>query len=368
MRQKLPDFPWDALAPFGAIARNHPEGVIDLSVGTPVDATPEFIQQTLQEFSNSPGYPLTAGTSQLRSAIDQWARKTLGATGDFGVLPIIGSKEFVAWLPSLIEAKQVLYPKIAYPTYLVGALLAQAQATAVDIDASTWPIAELAWINSPANPTGRVHSESELAAAINWAKSNDAILVSDECYLEFGDSKVPTSILKISNGDNKNILAVFSLSKRSSMAGYRAAFIVGDPDLITRILEVRKHAGMMVPLPIQAAMVSALSDSDHVAEQRARYNKRRSLLAPALQRAGFTIEYSEAGLYIWATRQESAWESVQWLAELGILATPGIFYGEAGQSHIRIALTATDEQIATAVERISAQVGRDVVNQDEKDR
>lgn len=368
MRQKLPDFPWDALAPFGAIARNHPEGVIDLSVGTPVDATPEFIQQALQEASNSPGYPLTAGTPQLRGAIDQWARKNLGATGDFGVLPIIGSKEFVAWLPSLIEAKQVLYPKIAYPTYLVGALLAQAQATAVDIDASTWPRAEMAWINSPANPTGRVHSESELVAAIDWARSNDGLLISDECYLEFGDTKVPTSILKICDGNNKNILAVFSLSKRSSMAGYRAAFIVGDADLIARILEVRKHAGMMVPLPIQAAMVAALSDSDHVAEQRDRYNKRRSLLAPALQGAGFTIEYSEAGLYIWATRQESAWESVQWLAELGILATPGIFYGEAGQSHIRIALTATDEQIAAAVKRISGQVAKDAVKEDEKAR
>jgi succinyldiaminopimelate transaminase len=368
LRQKLPDFPWDALAPFGAIARNHPEGAIDLSVGTPVDATPEFIQQALQEASNSPGYPLTAGTPQLRSAIDQWARKNLGAAGDFGVLPIIGSKEFVAWLPSLIEARQVLYPKIAYPTYLVGALLAQAQATAVDIDASVWPRADMAWINSPANPTGRVHSESELAAAVNWARSNDALLISDECYLEFGDTKVPTSILKISGGENKNILAVFSLSKRSSMAGYRAAFIVGDADLIARILEVRKHAGMMVPLPIQAAMVAALSDSDHVAEQRDRYNKRRSLLAPALQRAGFTIEHSEAGLYIWATRQQDAWESVQWLAELGILATPGIFYGEAGQSHIRIALTATDEQIAAAARRITTHVDTDVVNQDEKDR
>jgi len=359
LRQKLPDFPWDALAPYGAIARKHPEGAIDLSVGTPVDDTPKFIQQAMQDGSNSPGYPLTAGTTQLREAIEKWARKNLGATGDFGVLPIIGSKEFVAWLPSLIEAKHVLYPKIAYPTYLVGALLAQAQATAVEIDASTWPRAEMAWINSPANPTGRVHSESEMQAAINWARDNQAILVSDECYLEFGDTKVPTSILKISAGDNKNILGVFSLSKRSSMAGYRAAFIVGDPDLIAHILEVRKHAGMMVPLPIQAAMVAALSDSDHVAEQRDRYNKRRALLAPALRAAGFNIEHSEAGLYIWATRAESAWESVQWLADLGILATPGIFYGQAGQSHIRIALTATDAQIAEAAKRIYASEAKD---------
>lgn len=359
MRQKLPDFPWDALAPYGVIARKHPDGAIDLSVGTPVDQTPKFIQQAMQIASNSPGYPLTAGTPQLREAIEQWARKNLGATGELGVLPIIGSKEFVAWLPSLIEAKEVLYPKIAYPTYLVGALLAQAQATAVDIDAKSWPSAAMAWINSPANPTGRVHSVSEMEAAIKWARDNQAILVSDECYLEFGDTKTPTSILKISGGDNKNLLAVFSLSKRSSMAGYRAAFIVGDPELITRILEVRKHAGMMVPLPIQAAMVAALSDSDHVAEQRDRYNKRRALLLPALQGAGFTVEHSEAGLYIWATRGQSAWESVEWLAELGILATPGIFYGQDGQSHIRIALTATDAQISEAAARITTHVAKD---------
>jgi aspartate/methionine/tyrosine aminotransferase len=140
------------------------------------------------------------------------------------------------------------------------------------------------------------------------------------------------------------------------MAGYRAAFVIGDPALIARILEVRKHAGMIVPLPVQRAMVAALSDSAHVAEQRSRYNFRRSVLRPALEAAGFTIEDSVAGLYIWATRPESAWDSVAWLAELGILATPGIFYGDAGAQHIRIAMTATDEQIASAAARLQAKV------------
>ena len=356
MRQKLPDFPWDALAPYGVIARSHPEGAIDLSVGTPVDATPKIIQVTLQEAANSPGYPVTAGTPQLREAIEKWARAHLGATGDFGVLPLIGSKEFVAWLPTLVEAKTVLYPKVAYPTYLVGALLAQAEASAVELDATTWQSADMAWVNSPSNATGRVHSESELRAAIAWARTNDSLVVSDECYFEFGDSAAPTSILNHTDGDNRNILAVHSLSKRSSMAGYRAAFVIGDPALIARILEVRKHAGMIVPLPVQQAMVAALSDSAHVAEQRSRYNARRSVLRPALEAAGFTIEDSVAGLYIWATRQESAWDSVAWLAELGILATPGIFYGDAGAQHIRIAMTATDDQIKSAAARLHAKV------------
>ena len=336
------------------IARSHPEGAIDLSVGTPVDATPEFIQAALQEAANSPGYPVTVGTPQLREAIDTWARTQLGATGDFGVLPLIGSKEFVAWLPTFVEAKSVLYPSVAYPTYLVGALLAQAEATAVEIDSTTWQRADMAWVNSPSNPTGRVHSEGELRAAIRWVRQHQSLVVSDECYFEFGDSAVPTSILKFTDGDNRNILAVHSLSKRSSMAGYRAAFIVGDPVLIARILEVRKHAGMMVPLPVQHAMIAALSDEKHVTEQRARYNARKDALRPALEAAGFTIEFSDAGLYLWCTRNEDAWESVAWLANRGILATPGSFYGSQGARHIRIAMTATDAQIADAVQRIRA--------------
>ena len=357
MRQKLPDFPWDALAPYGAIAKKHPQGAIDLSVGTPVDPTPEFIQKAFQEASNSPSYPVTVGTPELREAITAWAKKYLGATGDFAVLPLIGSKEFVAWLPTFIEAQSVLFPDVAYPTYLVGSLLAEAKATPVSVDAAQWPQADMAWVNSPSNPTGRVHSESEFKAAIDWSRKNQSVVVSDECYLEFGDSVKPTSILNYTGGDNTNILAVFSLSKRSSMAGYRAAFIVGDPALIARILEVRKHAGMMVPLPVQVAMVAALSDESHVAEQRARYNARRATLTPALQSAGFSIENSEAGLYIWATRNENCWDSVSWLAELGVIATPGIFYGDLGASHIRIAMTATDAQIAEAAARISSKVG-----------
>jgi len=357
LRQKLPDFPWDALAPYGAIAKQHPEGAIDLSVGTPVDPTPEFIQEAFRKASNSPSYPVTVGTPELREAITVWAKKYLGASGDFGVLPLIGSKEFVAWLPTFIEAQSVLYPDVAYPTYLVGSLLAQAEATPVSLDATLWPEAEMAWVNSPSNPTGRVHSEEEFKAAIEWSRKHKSIVVSDECYLEFGDSKKPTSILNYTGGDNTNILAVHSLSKRSSMAGFRAAFIVGDPALIARILEVRKHAGMMVPLPVQIAMIAALSDEDHVAKQRALYNARRATLIPALRAAGFTIESSEAGLYIWATRNENCWDSVSWLAELGIIATPGVFYGELGASHIRIAMTATDAQISQAAARIMKKVG-----------
>ena len=299
---------------------------------------------------------MTAGTPELRAAITNWAKTKLKATGDFDVLPLIGSKELVAWLPTLLQSKSVNFPEISYPTYRVGAILAGATEAAVAISPENWPPADLTWVNSPANPTGRVHNDQEYLSAINWARANKSILVSDECYLEFGDTAEPTSILQFTDGDNRNILAVHSLSKRSSMAGYRGAFLIGDKDSIVRIREVRKHAGMMVPLPIQRAMTIALSDETHVAEQRARYNARRAKLAPALISAGFKIEFSNAGLYIWCTRNESDWDSVSWLANLGILATPGNFYGELGKSHIRIAMTASDLQIADAAARITAAI------------
>ena len=354
MRGQLPDFPWDALAPYGDTARAHPQGIIDLSQGTPVDPTPEFIQQVFRDASNSPSYPVTAGTPELRSAIKKWAVERVGATGDFDVLPLIGSKEIVAWLPTILESKKVLIPEIAYPTYHVGAVLAGADSGPVDIDAKSWPSADLAWLNSPSNPTGRVHSEEEIKACIDWSRTNKALLVSDECYLEFEQSAHPVSVLSHTGGDNTNILAIHSLSKRSSMAGYRAAFMIGDSDLIARIREIRKHGGMMVPLPVQKAMTVALSDDKHVAEQRARYNSRKDVLRPALEAAGFRIEFSNAGLYLWCTRDEDACQSVSWLADRGILATPGSFYGDKGARHIRIAMTATDAQIADAVQRIKA--------------
>jgi succinyldiaminopimelate transaminase len=341
------------LAPYGARAREHAEGIIDLSQGTPVDATPEFIQQELKAASNSPGYPLTIGTPELRSAMRNWATEVLGASGDFDVLPTIGSKELVAWLPTILQAKTVLYPKVAYPTYLVGSMINEAENIAVDIDATTWPKSDLAWINSPSNPTGRVHSESELEAVIAYARKNNSVVASDECYLNFpATGQSPVSILKLAKGDNKNLLAAHSMSKRSNLAGYRAGLIVGDSEIIGKIREVRKHAGMLLPLPIQRAMTAALGDEKHVAIQAKRYAARREVLSSALIAAGFQIDFSNAGLYIWCTRNEVSWTSVSWLADLGILATPGIFYGEAGAKHIRIAMTATDDQISEAAARI----------------
>jgi succinyldiaminopimelate transaminase len=287
--------------------------------------------------------------------------RACGASGTYGVLPTIGSKELVAWLPTLLgigPGDVVVIPSVCYPTYEVGVQLAGA--TVVRSDSLTAlgpdPRVKAVWINSPSNPTGRVLPVAHLRKVVAWARERGAVVVSDECYLALGWETTPVSVLadEVCDGDTTGLIAVHSLSKRSNLAGYRAGFVAGDPALIAELLAVRKHAGMIVPAPVQAAMVAALGDEEHVAEQRARYAARRAQLRPVLESAGFEIAHSEAGLYLWASRGEDCWATVEWLAGFGILAAPGVFYGPAGAQHIRIALTATDERVAAAVDRLSA--------------
>ncbi|HEY7272751.1 MAG TPA: succinyldiaminopimelate transaminase [Actinoplanes sp.] len=355
----LPDFPWDLLEPAKAVAAEHPGGIVDLSVGTPVDPVPPLIRQALSDAADAPGYPLTAGSPALRAAISSWTSRFCGAPDGVGVLPTIGSKELVAWLPTLLgvgAGDVVVIPQVCYPTYEVGVRLAGATLVRSDSLVALGPTrVRLVWINSPSNPTGRVLPPEHLRKVIAWARERGAIVVSDECYVSLGWDATPVSVLspEVCGGDVTGVLAVHSLSKRSNLAGYRAGFVAGDPGLVGELLAVRKHAGMMVPAPVQAAMIAALGDESHVMEQRARYAARRTALLAALQAAGFEISHSEAGLYLWASRGEDCWKTVDWLAERGILAAPGVFYGPSAHQHIRIALTATDERVAAAVDRLA---------------
>ncbi|HWC33703.1 MAG TPA: succinyldiaminopimelate transaminase [Mycobacteriales bacterium] len=354
---QLPDFPWDSLAPYAEKARAHPDGVVDLSVGTPVDSTPEIVAAALAAASDAPGYPLTAGTAELREAIAGWLHRRFGAAVQTAaVLPVIGTKELVAWLPTLLSAASVGFPSLAYPTYDVGARLAGATGAVVDATVAVGPERlDLLWVNSPSNPTGVVLPAEHLRKVADWARERGTVLASDECYTDlYYDDEPPVSVLspEVCGGRYDGLLAVHSLSKRSNLAGYRAGFVAGDPALIARLLEIRKHAGMIVPAPVQAAMIAALGDDEHVVVQRARYASRRRVLLGALVGAGFTVENSNAGLYLWSTRDEDCWETVGWLAERGILAAPGSFYGAAGARHVRIALTATDERVAAAASRL----------------
>ncbi len=355
---QLPDFPWDTLAPFAEIARSHPDGIIDLSVGTPVDPTPDVIQRALAAASNAPGYPTTAGIPQLATAFVNWAVTSLGAPAEIAVLPTIGSKEFVAALPNLLglgAGEVVVIPEIAYPTYLVGAIAAGCEVIVTDSpELLTQPVS-MVWLNSPSNPTGEVLSLQRLQKLVQWGQAHGVVIASDECYFELGWDAEPVSILdqRVHGGNLTGLLAVHSLSKRSNMAGYRFGTLAGDPELVNRILGIRKHLGMMVPTFVQHAAIAAYQDAAHVQEQKARYHVRRAALRGALTQAGFDIRHSEAGLYVWASQEMDCWESVSRLATQGILVTPGAFYGDKGQKFVRVALTATDDAVNNAVARLT---------------
>lgn len=366
MRPSLPEYPWDLLEPYLERARAHPDGLIDLSVGSPIDPTPQVIQEALANATDARSYPSTRGSAALRTAIVDWYERRRGVPNlaEKNVLPTVGSKELIALLPFLLglgHEDTVVYPKIAYPSYDMGAALAQVQALASD-DPDEWPATtRLVWLNSPANPHGSVLSVVAFQRAVARARELGAVVASDECYAELGweapyeDGRTP-SVLdpRVVGDDLTGVLSVYSLSKQSNLAGYRAAFIAGDERLIKQLTTVRQHAGLMVPGPVQAAMVAALTDDHHVAEQRERYRRRRDTLKGALTDAGFRVEHSEAGLYLWVAAPEGAWQMLDRLAEHGIVAGPGTFYGDESDNFVRFSLTATDDDISRAAARIAS--------------
>ena len=356
----LPDFPWNALLPYRETAAAHPDGGVDLAIGSPVDPVPVLIRDALAAAVDSPGYPQTQGSPELRAAIVGWYARRGVEIDPPNTIPTIGSKEFIATLPALLglgPGDVVVFPTVAYPTYEVGARIAGADVLRSD-EPGEWPSnTRLVWLNSPGNPDGRVHDHEYLRRAVVRARELGAVIANDECYTELNwESDAPTpSILdpEVTQGSRRLTLAVHSLSKRSNLAGYRAGFVAGCSDLIGEIIEARKHAGLIPPAPVQHAMAVALGDDTHVRTQKSVYGARRDRLAAALGAAGFRVDESRAGLYLWATRGEDCWATVSALADRGILVTPGVFYGEAGRDHVRISLTATDERIGAAVARLA---------------
>lgn len=359
----LSDFPWDTIAEQAALARAHPDGVVDLSVGTPVDEVPKPVRAALASAADHPGYPWAAGTPELRSAAADALKRRYGVVGvgPDAVLPTLGSKELVAWLPTLLGVRpgeSVAIPDLAYPTYEVGAVLAGAAVVRLAPGEAPPAGTRLVWLNSPSNPTGRVSTTAELRDNVAAARDCGAVVASDECYLSlhYPPGDPPLSVLDpaVHQGRLDGLLAVHSLSKSSNLAGYRAGFVAGDATLVARLLAVRRHAGMLMPRPVQAAMTAALCDDEHVTEQRERYATRRAALLTAVRAAGFTVEHSVAGLYLWISRDEPCRQTLDWFARRGILVAPGDFYGPRGTRHVRLALTAPDDRIAAAVARLGA--------------
>jgi succinyldiaminopimelate transaminase len=322
------------------------------------------LRSALGAAGDAPGYPTALGTRELRQAAAGWLERRLGVTladplGSVpSVIPTVGSKELVALLPTLLGlrgAGAVLIPEIGYPTYEVGAVVAGLQVRRTDTPPDDAGDVLLVWLNSPGNPHGRVLTDDQLTTWVRWGRAHGVPVVSDECYVELGWDVTPRSLLhpSIAGDDHTGLLAVHSLSKQSTAAGYRGGLLSGDPALVRQVWEVRRHLGLLVPTPVQAAMTAALADDEHVLLQRERYGRRRAALAAAVRATGARIDHSEAGLYLWVTRDEDCWTTIDWLAGLGVVAAPGAFYGPAGARHVRMALTATDERIDTAVQRLA---------------
>lgn len=363
--RSLPDFPWDSLRPARARAAEHPGGTVDLSIGTPVDPTPALLGDALAAAGDASGYPTALGTADVRTAAAGWLSRRLGVTlaDPLGavpsVVPTVGSKELVALLPTLLGLAgrgTVVIPEVAYPTYEVGAVVAGLDVLRSDTPPEDVADPVLVWLNSPGNPHGRVLTDHQLRAWVAWGRERGVPVVADECYVELGWDVQPRSVLHpaIAGDSHEGLLAVHSLSKQSTAAGYRAGLLSGDPALVQRAWEVRRHLGLLVPTPVQAAMAAALADDAHVELARSRYGARRDRLRAAVAAAGYRVDHSEAGLYLWVTRDEDCWATVDRLAGLGIVVAPGAFYGPAGERHVRMALTATDERVDAAVERLTA--------------
>jgi succinyldiaminopimelate transaminase len=365
----LPDYPWKSLKPYSEKAAKHKDGAIDLSVGSPIDPTPESVQQALKKFSNAPGYPSTAGTLEFRESVVEWfsRRRAVPGLDPDQVMPTIGSKELISWLPTFLglgPGDVVIQPKVAYTAYAVGAALSGATLVSED-NPDNWPEnTKLIWINSPGNPDGKVLDVAGFTKAVARARELGALLASDECYAELGwsdpwDKETIPSVLdpRVCGDSHDGILCVYSLSKQSNMAGYRAAFAVGAKELIRDLVNLRMHTGMIMPLPTQQAVIAALADSTHVAAEKEIYSKRRATLLAAVTSYGFEVTDSEAGLYLWATLGQDCWGTVDQMAALGIVVVPGSFYGEHATKHVRFSLTATDGDISQAALRLQNGLG-----------
>jgi succinyldiaminopimelate transaminase len=360
-----PPYPYDRLVELKARADRHPGGCVDLSIGTPNDPPPPAVVTALAGSDAERGYPLSVGSRALREAAVAWMRTRLGAAIPVDqVAACVGTKELVAGLPHWLHLRRpdrdtVLYPAVSYPSYAMGATLAGCRAVPVPMD-SSWRLdlsaisagdAERAlclWVNTPGNPAGGL---DDLGAAAAWGRDHDVVVFSDECYVEFTWDGPPRTIL--AHGTD-GLVAVHSLSKRSNLAGLRVGFYAGDADLVSYLREVRKHAGLMVPGPVQAAGAVALGDQAHVDSQRARYRRRLERMRALLSAIDVDCPLPGGGFYLWPRAPDNdAWGLAGRLADdAGVLGSPGEFYGEAAAGHLRLALVTSDERLDLVARRL----------------
>ncbi len=360
-----PPYPYDRLTELRAVADAWPGGCVDLSVGTPSDAPPDAVVRAMAESGTERSYPFSVGTAAFRDAAAGWMQRRLGVTvAPDQIGACIGTKELVAGLPHWLKLRTpgrdtVLYPAVSYPSYEMGAILAGCRAVAVPVD-EHWRLdvgaihpedaarALCLWVNTPGNPAGGL---DDLGAAADWGRANGVAVFSDECYIEFTWDGPPHTILE--HGTD-GVVAVHSLSKRSNLAGIRAGFYAGDADLVGYLRELRKHAGFMVPGPVQAGAAAAYGDDAHVDEQRERYHRRLVRLQGVLGAIGVDVDLPGGAFYLWVPAPDGdAWAFARRLVtDAGLLGSPGEFYGEAGSGHVRLALVAPDAQLELVAQRL----------------
>ncbi|MHB1488371.1 MAG: aminotransferase class I/II-fold pyridoxal phosphate-dependent enzyme [Acidimicrobiales bacterium] len=372
-----PPYPYDRLEPLRRVASGHEGGMVDLSVGAPCDPPPPLVVAALSSSGSERGYPASIGSARFRHAAAEWARRRFDVDlPGTALAACVGTKEFVAGLPGWLRLRRpdrdtVLCPSIAYPTYEMGATLARCRAVPVPVgptgkmdlgalDPSDVERALVLWVNSPANPTGQLE---DLVSVGQWGRDHDVLVASDECYAEFTWADAPRTILE---GGLDGVLAVHSLSKRSNLAGLRAGFYAGDPELVEYLSEVRKHVGLMMPGPVQTAAAVALEDDGHVDVQRRIYHDRLEFMAEVLGKAGTPVRMPEGGFYLWAKATvgpdgaSGSWPLTEALAERGgVLVSPGEFYGAAGADHVRIAMVAPEHRLELVAARLVGARQRD---------
>ncbi len=366
-----PPYPYDRLDAYKPLAEAFPGGLVDLSIGTPVDPPPAAAVEALAHSNAERGYPPSIGTLPLRQAVSRWVDRRVGVTVEpTQVGACIGTKEFVASLPLYLKLRRpdrdtVLYPEIAYPTYEMGAIFAGCRPVPVPVD-EHWRIrldaidpadaerALVLWVNTPGNPAGGL---DDLEAAAVWGRERDIPVFSDECYAEFTWQGPARTILSAGRDDSfRGLVAVHSLSKRSNFAGCRLGYYIGDPEIVHYLQEVRKHAGMMVPGPVQAAGIAALDDDEHVVRQRDIYWNRLLLGQAVFAKLGIEAPLPAGGFYLWIPAPDrDAWALTERLArEAGALISPGEFYGAAGSAYVRVAMVQPDELLNLVAERVGA--------------
>lgn len=344
-------------------------GLVDCSIGTPCDAPPDVVLAAMVTSGTERGYPTSPGSPAYRQAAARWIERRFGVAvdPDRQVAACVGTKEFVATTAQFLHLRTpdrdtVLYPSVSYPTYAMGATLAGVRAVAVperdggglDLDAvdpEDAARALLVWVNSPSNPTGLL---SDLDDAAAWGRAHGVPVFSDECYAEFTWDGPPRSILE---SGTEGVVAVHSLSKRSNLAGVRAGLYAGDAALVDYLLDVRRHAGLMVPGPVQAGAVVAFDDDSHVVTQRARYLERLAFLAGVLTDAGLPVATPAGGFYLWVPVPEDeadGWSLCDRLADdAGLLVSPGELYGEHGRGHVRVAVVQPMDRLELVAERLA---------------